>query len=127
MASLKTGHSHKWALRIGAFLSKLMGRRSSDGKTGITTSAQNAITPPFQLYGHCWDFNWWKNCANSLSPKSQVHCLRLFGKPEFDRIIKRRAGVRRLRGFELLFSRTLARASSLIAVVIEKCEDSQMK
>jgi CHAD domain-containing protein len=56
-----------------------------------------------------------------------VHCLRLLGKPEFEGIIQSRIGVRRLRGFEMLFSKALARASSLIAVDVEKIVTKQGK
>ena len=120
MASQENGWAHNMARRVGIAISKL-GRMitfSSKQRCGKKTIA--TVKPPFQLYGHCWDFNWWRNHAKQLNPQAKIHCLRLFGNSEFDDIIKTQIGVRRLRGFETLFSELLARVSSLIVADVPK-------
>jgi ubiquinone/menaquinone biosynthesis C-methylase UbiE len=125
MASQETGFLHDVALRIGILLNRL--GRIVTHRSGHHTNnnAVSSVKPPFQLYGHCWDFNWWRQRAKELSPTSQIYCLRLFGNGEFDRIIETASGVRRLRGFETLFAGLLARASSLIVADLRKPSNSQ--
>lgn len=120
MASQETGFTHRMALRIGTLLSRLKAlisvRRTGEQPGDKPTN----VSPPYQLYGHCWGFSWWREQARELSVESTIHCLRLFGNDEFDRVIKTNVGVRRLRGFEMLFSKLLARASSLIVADLLK-------
>ena len=121
MASQETGRWHTLALKAGRFLAAAM-RRQGNSYTGDNgrSSPDPAVVPPFQLYGHCWPYQWWRDQMRRLDARAEVHCLRLFGKPEFPPLRIGPAGVRRLRGFEMLFSRRLARASSLIVTDVPK-------
>lgn len=120
MASQETGFAHNMVLRVGIAISRLARMISFSSKQQRSKETIGTVKPPFQLYGHCWDFKWWREKAQQLSPDSTIHCLRLFGNGEFDDIIKTQIGVRRLRGFETLFSELLARASSLIVADVPK-------
>lgn len=127
MASQETGWTHRMALRIGIAMSRLGRMFSIRSAQHDSKGTVGAVKPPFQLYGHCWDFNWWRYQAKQLSPHSTIYCLRLFGNGEFDDIIKTQVGVRRLRGFETLFSELLARASSLIVAELPKPSASRQE
>jgi ubiquinone/menaquinone biosynthesis C-methylase UbiE len=120
MASQETGFAHKVAIRVGIILSSMLRLFSLNADHSGSSEVVSTVVPPFQLYGHCWSFKWWLQRARELSPYSEIHCLRLFGNGEFDLIIKTETGVRRLRGFETLFSRLLAGASSLIVADVLK-------
>jgi ubiquinone/menaquinone biosynthesis C-methylase UbiE len=120
MASQETGFAHNLALRLGMAFSKLYRVVLRGSKKQNRGETVKTVTPPYQLYCHCWDFRWWLERALELSPGAQIHCLRLFADGEFDRIIQTETGVRRLRGFETLFSRLLAKASSLIVADVPK-------
>lgn len=125
MASQETGFTHNIVLRVGTILNKLKRIFSFGTKQKNASETEPPVTPPYQLYGHCWNFNWWRQRSQELSPESQVYCLRLFGNGEFDKVVTTETGVRRLRGFETLFSRMLARASSLIVADLPKpCDRS---
>lgn len=116
LASQETGRSHRFIVKSGRVLNRIMRWWNKTKQSTDDESDNNSVAPPYQLYGHCWNFDWWRKCAAELSSESEIHCLRLFGKPEFDQVIETDTAVRRLRGLETLFSLFLARASSLIVL-----------
>lgn len=125
LATQEVGWTHSLAVRIGAAFAKL--RSLFGGNRQQPTTSHDKPTPPHQLYGHIWNYQWWRQLARQLSPTSQVHCLRLYSDDEFGRMVHTRDGVRRLRALETMFPSLLARASSLIVVDITKphCSETQ--
>ncbi len=122
MATQDVGLAHRIVIRIARLLSKFFGARKTPFKT---KSSGEPVTPPHQLYGHIWGFDWWRRTTRALSPLAKIRCLRILSDHEFDNVVSTRAGARRLRGLELMFSGLLARASSLIVVDIEKPNDNE--
>ncbi len=120
MATQETGWQHRVLLRGLRFLSWCLGwRRSADPQSPRTSDA-HVVVPPYQLYGHIWPSQWWKELARSLSEIHSLQCLRSLSKDEFDSVVTTRFGVRCLRGLEMVFSRLLATSSTLTSLEICK-------
>lgn len=123
------GHGHRLCImttqivgkfhqRLFRLIRRLTGSNNSTAR--LDGTSDKAPEPPFPLYGGLRSYDWWLKECEAICGHVEIHMLRFLSKNEYESCAISLRAMTRIRALELWFSKSLARHSDLVSVILSK-------